>query len=147
MCECWHSWEQVVCLKENSHHVTSWVFICTYGIYNVEGQSQFDRNLSNYFIKTSYVKEVGSYSKTLEYCLIWTQKHFSQMYLELVNLHFPDGQTGWDATAQHSALQFKMFNIAILPFLLQQPTQRQLTLNSRTLKKLWLVSSAAYFPS
>jgi len=67
-----------------------------------------------------------------------------------MNLHFPEGQTGWDATAQHSALQFKMFNIAILPFLLQQPTQGQLTLNSRTLKclqKLWLVSRDTYWLS
>lgn len=138
MCECLHSWE-LVCLKENSHHVTSLVFTCTYGIYNVEGVSQFDRkqNICQITLsKQAMLKRWRATAKTLENHLIWTQKHLSQMYLELMNLHFPDGQTGWDATAQHSALQFKMFNIAILPFLMQQPTQRQLTLNSRTLKKL-----------
>lgn len=140
MCECLHSREQVVCLKENSHCVTSWVFTCTYGIYNVEGKSQFDRKQKICQItclsKQAMLKRWRATANFRISSHLDTQKHFSQMYLELMNLHFPDGQTGWDATAQHSALQFKMFNIAILPFLLQQPTQRQLTLNSRTLKKL-----------
>lgn len=142
LCQRSHSQDKVVHLRENLNHVSPWAFSCTYGIYNMDRKSNFENSKCSYlhcaeciiFIKT---KEVERYTISFRISShLDTQKQISLMYLELMNLHFPDGQTGWDATAQHSALQFKMFNIAILPFLLQQPTQRQMALNSRTLKCL-----------
>ena len=45
------------------------------------------------------------------------------------NLHFPGSQTFWNTTAQHSGLEFQVFNVSILPFMVQQPVQRQTNTN------------------
>ena len=44
---------------------------------------------------------------------------------ECSDLHFPVGQTVWQASAQPSALEAQVLHAAVAPLLVQQPTQEQ----------------------
>lgn len=43
-----------------------------------------------------------------------------------VDSHFPVGQTLWRVTAQHPGLELQVFNVSVLPLLMQQPAQQHL---------------------